>query len=73
MKEYLKTIHPNHPVFAVPEERFKLWRDTNIKGSKYEGIHCDQIVEVLDDFFDRPQFYDHEIQLVIKIDFNVFF
>lgn len=34
-------------MFSVSKENFKMWRNKKITGSKFEDIHCRQIMEVI--------------------------
>lgn len=47
MKENLKVNHPDHPLFSVPAEQLKQWRNENIDGNKYSGVHCRQIAQAM--------------------------
>lgn len=40
-------VHPHHPLFGVPKEQLKMWRDENIDGNKYGDVHCRQIIQAM--------------------------
>lgn len=47
VKEHLKIVHSNHPLFAVQNDELKLWRDENIEGNKFGDLHCRQIIQAM--------------------------
>lgn len=68
MQEYLKTNHPNPLLFAVLEQKLKIWRNATMKSNKFKDKHCRQTVQVLENYFYyRPGFpYFSSVNEVIK-------
>lgn len=66
MKECLKIANPNHSFFAISKERLKIWRDSNIKGNKYNEEQCKEILQVMENFFLLPGLPKETIEEVIQ-------
>lgn len=72
MKERIRMFYPNHPLFTVPEEKLKMWRNANIRGNKYGPVHCKQVVQVLEEIWYFSDFSENILRRVTKNNFLQF-